>query len=67
MHFDIIDHYFNIFFVQIQLKEKTSVLFGGQSFGAQTGILVSQMALIRHLVCVCVSIYVLYASVSKLS
>ena len=67
MHFEIIDHYFNIFFVQIQLKEKTSVLFGGQSFGAQTGILVSQMALIRHLVCVYVSIYVLYVSVSKLS
>ena len=41
---EIIDYYFNIFFDEIytvQIK-KNKVLFGYQSLGAQTGILVSQ-------------------------
>ena len=46
-HCEIIDRYFNVVFVVIQLK-KEKVLFGHQSFAAQTGIPVFQTAWIRH-------------------
>ena len=42
MHCEIIDHYFNTFFVEIQLKKEN------QSLGAQTSAPVSHMAWIHH-------------------
>ena len=45
MRFEINDRYFNVFFVEIQLKKKN---FGRQSLGAQTGIPVSQTTSIRQ-------------------
>ena len=39
MHYKIIDRYFNVFFIEIQLKKETwKVFFGRQKLGAQTGI-----------------------------
>ena len=49
MHREIIDCYFNIFFVEIQLKkENLKVFLGCQSLGAQTCISFSQTAWICH-------------------
>ena len=48
IHCEITDCYFNIFFVEIQLKKNWKVLFGSQSLGIQTGIVVSQMTWICH-------------------
>ena len=49
MHCEIIDCYFNTFFVETQLKKKTWNVFSRcQSLGTQTSIPVSQTAWIRH-------------------
>ena len=50
MHCEIIDRYFNVFFVEIQLQKENlkKVLFGRQNLGPHTGMPVSQTAYICH-------------------
>ena len=49
MDCEITDRYFNVIFVEIQLKEKTwKVLFWHQSLGTQANITVSQMDWTHH-------------------
>ena len=50
MHYEIIGRYFNVFFVEIQLKKKNLKFFLGglHSLGAQASIPVSQTAWICH-------------------
>ena len=49
MYCEIVDLYFNVFSVEMQLEKKTwNVFFGRQSLGVQTGIPVYQAAWIRN-------------------